>query len=67
MKKTVTIRWSEVHDFKAEFEVPDDLTDNENILDWVMVWESDALSSSRTPYKIITDWDSFTVEQNYPE
>jgi hypothetical protein len=60
--KKVTVSWTEFHNYAAEFEVPDDLTDNEDIVDWVMVWESDALKSSRKPYEINTDWDSFTVE-----
>ena len=53
--KTVTLRWSEGHDFKEEFEIPEDLTSDEDILDWVMVWGRDG-------WDINTDWGSFTIE-----
>jgi hypothetical protein len=59
--KKVTVSWTEFHNYAAEFEVPDDLTDNEDILDWVMVWGMEVMLEKK-PYEINTDWDSFTVE-----
>ena len=59
--KKVTVSWSEFHNFEAEFEVPADLTDKEDILDWVMVWGMET-ADPRPPYEINTDWDSFTIE-----
>ena len=67
--KKVTVSWSEVSNFKAEFEVPGDLTSKEDILDWVMVWGDEGVADpivpgvpTRPPYEINTDWDSFTIE-----
>lgn len=59
--KKVTVSWTEFHNYAAEFEVPDDLTSDEDILDWVMVWGMET-ADPRPPYEINTDWDSFTIE-----
>ena len=59
--KKVTVSWTEFHNYAAEFEVPDDLTNNEDIVDWLMVWGMELMLGVK-PYEVNTDWDSFTVE-----
>jgi len=60
--KKVTVQWTEFHNYEAEIEIPDNLS-NEEELDWVMnntdVWGMD----SREPFEIETAWDSFSIEE----
>ena len=56
--KKVTVYWTEFHSYSADIEIPDNIS-NEEELDWVMnntdVWGMD----SHEPFEIETAWDSF--------
>ena len=60
MKKKVVVQWTELHNYEAEIEVPDTLTEEEE-LDWIMYNTDEWEMGWREPYEINTDWDSFKV------
>ena len=58
--KTVTIEWTEFHNFEAEIEIPENLS-GEEALDWVMMNTDTWGMDWREPYDINTDWDTFEI------
>ena len=56
--KKVTIQWTELHNYEAQIEIPDNLSHEEE-LDWIMNNKDDWEMDWREPYEISTDWDSF--------
>ena len=65
-KKTVTVYWTEFHNYSAEIEIPDNLShesQSEEELDWVMNNTHDWGMGWHKPYEINTDWYSFYIEE----
>ena len=62
MEKKI-VRWTEVHYYEAEIEVPDGLFPDEET-DWLMNNPSSSWpGGNHYPYEINTDWDSIEIYQ----
>lgn len=60
--KKVQVYWSEFYNYSAEIEIPDNLS-NEEELDWIMNNTHDWGMGWHKPYEVNTDWDSFYIEE----
>ena len=58
--KKVRVEWVETHCYEAEIEVPDGLS-NEDEMDWVINNKFEWDTGLREPYEINTDWDGFEI------
>jgi len=58
--KTITIQWTEFHNFEDEIEIPENLS-GEEAIDWIFKNTGPWGLDWREPYEIVTDWDSFEI------
>ena len=58
--KTVTVHWTEFHNYENEIEIPANLS-GEEAIDWIMMNTGQCGLDWREPYDIVTDWDSFEI------
>jgi hypothetical protein len=58
--RKVEITWTEFHDYSAEIEVPDNLSDKET-LDWIQSHTDEWGMGWQSPDDIETDWESLRV------
>lgn len=58
--KEVTVCWTELHNYSADIEIPDNLSHEEG-LEWVMKNTDEWGMGWREPDEIETDWDSFHI------
>jgi hypothetical protein len=60
--KKVTVSWTEFHSYSTEIEIPDNLS-NEEELDWVINNTNDWSMGWHKPFEIETAWDSFVIDE----
>jgi hypothetical protein len=58
--KTVTIEWTEFHNYEAEIEIPTGMTEGESI-GWIILNTDKWGMNWREPYEINPDYDSFEI------
>ena len=56
--KKVKVYWTEFHNYCAEIEIPDSVSEKGE-LDWIMNNTHSRDMCGLTPYQINTDWDTF--------
>jgi hypothetical protein len=60
--KKVTVYWTEFHSYSAEIEIPDNLSNKEE-MNWIKENTSEWEMDWREPFEIETAWDSFVIEE----